>query len=417
MSTATRKKPTVAETLCDLTYLRAYLRNHVERHYRDELCLRIATSANMPSNITSAWPVNVILYHADRNWALAHTAKVSRFARETRAWAARLHITVDEKARNLSTTMQVPYRATIPTFEDSLRIIDEDARHEQRVMAIQRLMARAKTLTKEYGPEAALRVMHDEPRRLESLNDTDFDVMCSLAKYAKEHTLDGLTPRQVPIPGVSAKWLDATGAMALVGAITNDKPTLATRPTQVDFAYLDPCHAQAGLPHYDSWVEGDTRTPIYEPEIAIVVENLDCMRFFPQTHAKAICIFGAGHAHVRHIAKIPWLTTTRLLYWGDIDVDGYRILNELRASGTKVESILMDDATYRAYHHFGTNSQPPSRNLTKPIARLTKEETDDLERSLSNLTPKETSALRLCARTGSVRRIEQERLPFPEILY
>lgn len=61
-----------------------------------------------------------------------------------------------------------------------------------------------------------------------------------------------------------------------------------------------------------------------------------------------LAIFGSGNA-VANLQRTPWLHHVDILYWGDIDVQGFEILSRLRAAFPHTRSLLMDRATFDAY--------------------------------------------------------------------
>jgi hypothetical protein len=63
---------------------------------------------------------------------------------------------------------------------------------------------------------------------------------------------------------------------------------------------------------------------------------------------KAIAIFGSGYS-VSHLKQALWLKNIELLYWGDIDVQGFEILSQFRGYFPQTKSILMDKATFDIY--------------------------------------------------------------------
>lgn len=63
---------------------------------------------------------------------------------------------------------------------------------------------------------------------------------------------------------------------------------------------------------------------------------------------KAIAIFGSGYS-VSHLKQALWLKDIELLYWGDIDVQGFEILSQFRGYFPQTKSILMDKATFDIY--------------------------------------------------------------------
>ncbi len=63
---------------------------------------------------------------------------------------------------------------------------------------------------------------------------------------------------------------------------------------------------------------------------------------------EAIAVFGQGNAVV-NIKNSKWLSEKEILYWGDLDVQGFEILSRLRDHFTHVKSVLMDKITFDAF--------------------------------------------------------------------
>ena len=63
----------------------------------------------------------------------------------------------------------------------------------------------------------------------------------------------------------------------------------------------------------------------------------------------SFAIWGGGFA-VTLLGGIDWLAAKQLYYWGDIDVHGFQILSKIRTCYPKIQSLLMDKATFRQYH-------------------------------------------------------------------
>ena len=84
----------------------------------------------------------------------------------------------------------------------------------------------------------------------------------------------------------------------------------------------------------------------------------------------ALALYGGGYGFAS-LRDAAWLRDCRILYWGDIDTHGFRILDQLRAIHPHVESVLMDEETLLAHRDFwGTEPSPSQAKL----ARLTQPE-------------------------------------------
>lgn len=61
-----------------------------------------------------------------------------------------------------------------------------------------------------------------------------------------------------------------------------------------------------------------------------------------------IAIFGSGFS-VFNLKNVRWFDNHKLLYWGDIDVQGFEILSQFRTYFPQTQSILMDKHTFEKY--------------------------------------------------------------------
>ena len=83
-----------------------------------------------------------------------------------------------------------------------------------------------------------------------------------------------------------------------------------------------------------------------------------------------LALYGAGYGF-SSLREAAWLRDCKILYWGDIDTHGFRILDQLRAVHPHVESVLMDEETLLAHRDAWGREPSPSRAA---LARLTVEE-------------------------------------------
>jgi len=76
----------------------------------------------------------------------------------------------------------------------------------------------------------------------------------------------------------------------------------------------------------------------------------------------AIAVFGQGNA-VLNLKNAVWLTKMEILYWGDIDVQGFEILSRLREHFTHIKTVLMDKVTFQTF--FENDKGTPTNISTK----------------------------------------------------
>ncbi|MDE8670755.1 DUF2220 family protein [Pseudarthrobacter sp. H3Y2-7] len=111
---------------------------------------------------------------------------------------------------------------------------------------------------------------------------------------------------------------------------------------------------------------GSLRLPVAS---VIVTENLVNFLALPERPG-SLAIYGGGYGF-SSLRDAGWLRECEVLYWGDLDTHGFRILDELRAVHPHVVSVLMDEATLLEHRDvWGSEPQPSTADLT----RLTEEE-------------------------------------------
>jgi hypothetical protein len=85
-----------------------------------------------------------------------------------------------------------------------------------------------------------------------------------------------------------------------------------------------------------------------------------------------------------------------ITYWGDIDIEGFEILSDLRSLFPHTQSMLMNQETLLCWRHLAVAGT--GRQLSVP----------------ANLTSEERDAFSLCLKDNL--RLEQERLPQKAVL-
>lgn len=249
------------------------------------------------------------------------------------------------------------------------------------------------------------------------LSDADVGVLAGVVEWLADHPDVGAwTARQLPVPAMHSKWLETHGGLLREVSGRDLRAELRPRLAVVHLTYVDPGYLATGGRRHDAWTTGDVHDLAYPPRTVLVVENRDCRLWFPPV-AGALVVEGGGRAAAALLAGIPWVRRAEtVVYWGDIDADGFAILDHFRRAlaapggdgspGREVSSILMDAAALRRYAALGVSGDKDGRPIPPSSAHLT------------NLTADETAAYYAVATAGRAefRRIEQERIPGEDAL-
>lgn len=137
-------------------------------------------------------------------------------------------------------------------------------------------------------------------------------------------------------------------------------------PELVRFRLLDPEIDQFGGARditLTAEAFGGLRLPV---DTVIATENQVNFLALPDRPG-TLALFGGGYGF-SSLRDAAWLHDCRVLYWGDIDTHGFRILDQLRAVHPHVESVLMDERTLFAHRDAWGKEESSSRAA---LARLT----------------------------------------------
>jgi hypothetical protein len=250
------------------------------------------------------------------------------------------------------------------------------------------------------------------PLRALELGD-EWSRLLEIVSWRERHSRPGVYLRQVDIPGVHSKFIEAhRGVLSELLDIVLPRAEIdfsargvgrfaqrygfLDKLIRIRIRVLDPGHAllpcataQDITLDADSFARLDLRV-----SRVFITENEINFLAFPQVKDSMI-IFGAGYGFDM-LRTAGWLSRRRIHYWGDIDTHGFAILDQLRSLFDQVESFLMDRVTFLKFEsQWGAENKPTFRDLP----RLTAEERalyDDLRDN----------------RLGKNLRLEQERIGF-----
>jgi hypothetical protein len=118
----------------------------------------------------------------------------------------------------------------------------------------------------------------------DSYSDTDFGLLMDAADWFADSTIEqraALTPRQVPVRGLHAKWLNTHRGLVAELAGLLDLGLLPPHPARIHFTYLDPDYLATGARRHDSGSVGDAVELPYQPRVVLISENKDTAVGFP----------------------------------------------------------------------------------------------------------------------------------------
>lgn len=205
--------------------------------------------------------------------------------------------------------------------------------------------------------------------------------LLAIVAWLCAHPRPGIYLRQVDVPGIHSKFIEAHRAvlaelldLALPPAAINESCTGATqfaarygfldKPQRVRFRLLDDNIAMLpGLAHPDITLDAENFSRLHlSRKLVFITENETNFLAFPLV-PNAMVIFGAGYGWDA-LAPANWLKDCSIYYWGDIDTHGFAILNQLRKHFPHVTSFLMDRETLMMHQpHWNKEADPFIQDL------------------------------------------------------
>lgn len=244
--------------------------------------------------------------------------------------------------------------------------------------------------------EDVRKTIRSRAKRILNLDDTNFTALLGVLEWLGENSIEGLRPRQLPIRGVDSKWFGTHRDLVqkLHHASTGADLGVVGAKKLIRLRILDAQLSVGGLTDFACTKEELAALAI-RPRTVFIFENLESVLAMPSWPG-AVVIHGSGYA-VSTIGEVPWLGESNTIYWGDLDSDGFAILNVLRSHLGGVPSVLMDEQTFLAHADLWVEDPSPSR------------------RELPTLSEGEQRTLERLQEEGDVR-LEQERIPWEAAL-
>ena len=272
---------------------------------------------------------------------------------------------------------RIPTAVVIPTQDDALRLIG-------KTRAVRRFDSLSETTLARF-PALAPRLACKPLTLLEHADD--WNSILAVVDYFSSHPRPGLYLRQLDIPGVDSKFIEAR--RGLIGELLdcvlpehaidtdasgvkgfNRRYGLRQAPPLIRFRLLDPALFIHGLSDLSIPPEQFATLQLPVKRVFITENKINGLAF-PDVR-DALVIFGLGYGLDR-LKDIVWLHQVPLHYWGDIDTHGFAILNRLRASFPEAASLLMDRETLMAHRNLW-GQEPSIDRFDGELSRLNESE-------------------------------------------
>ncbi|MBK8092224.1 MAG: hypothetical protein IPK32_09680 [Verrucomicrobiaceae bacterium] len=228
--------------------------------------------------------------------------------------------------------------------------------------------------------------------------------LVSVMKYFKAHPKPGMFARELPLP-VPTKFMEWNQT------VLREMLDLVLDPTSIDASEMQferryglrcvqphlfirlldhRLMSELGLPFDELSLPIDTLATLPASDLRVfIVENKVNALTLPMM-SRSIVLGGLGDGVVL-FRRLPWLPDCDVIYWGDLDAEGFEALSSIRSHAPEAKTMFMDVQTLKVWSILG--SEGTGKRSPKPL----------------HLSPDEADAYRECCESNL--RIEQERLP------
>jgi len=301
-----------------------------------------------------------------------HFDDVRTWSRELRELAG-CRLVMREFRHRVFGANAVPHEIWIDTLDQALAFIGKqrDARRFSVLLE----------MTRERQP-ALQGWLAKRPLRALELS-AEWGLLLDVVGWFKAHPRPAIYLRQVDIPGVHTKFIDAhRGVLTeLLDSVLSPEAVersvsgvhqfarrygFCEKPLRIRFRILDRSLALGGTGlQQDVTLDAASfaRLQLGADRVFITENEINFLAFPEAQHS--IVVFGAGYGF-EVLTGVEWFQCCRIHYWGDIDTHGFAILDQLRAQFDHVESFLMDRTTLLAFEsQWGEEGTPTQRDLPR----------------------------------------------------
>jgi hypothetical protein len=278
-------------------------------------------------------------------------------------------------------SQSLPIRVSIDTDRDYLKLIKKEKEVSQFRLDIELIRSKVPQLEN---------WIHTYPLKI--IEHTDrWDDLLKVCQYFQVNPIPNLYIRELPIQ-VHTKFVEQNKTILrnlleeiipieCLGLVDGEKePTFEKR---FSLKYCEPLirlrlldrnlKSKYGFPAIDFSIPlSEFKQLKLEKHCCVITENLMNFLTLPWIE-NSLAIFGSGYA-IQSLKSTEWLTYCPILYWGDLDADGFKILSRLRSYFPQTISVMMDIKTFETFQEFAVTvlaASPEDLHHLTPEEKIT----------------------------------------------
>lgn len=295
------------------------------------------------------WPLEIKLRSPAAEDFVDRTESVAAWLDVWHRWTPEAEVFWEEKTWRRAGRHRIPARIEIAGPERAAALVDRLDFWNRSTSLVDRMRRKWSERAEAIAEATAVNI-----DALVAMDESDLDRLERMVAWLATNPDSGLYIRQVPVRGVDTKWLERNKELVslLLAAVSETSEGhsgtssfgLKRPPKLVRIRLLDPV-LRAELHGI-----GDLALPVEQAarldlpiSTVVIVENLQTGLSLDDLSG-GLAILGRGYG-VEPLEALPWISSARCLYWGDLDTHGFAILNRARSYIPHLESVLMDERT------------------------------------------------------------------------
>jgi hypothetical protein len=245
----------------------------------------------------------------------------------------------------------VPEKVAIDCIEDYLHTVRKEKEYQ--------IFLRNLSLVKNELPLLDEWIKENPLKLIEHNTWTDTLKVC---KYFLQNPTPNLYIRQLPID-IHTKYINEN--KAIITSLLNDlipqhinkeekdfekRFNLLSQEQLIRIRFLDASKSPLQNITDISFTEKELKHYNFPIDNVFITENL--MNFLTLPFLKnTIAVWSGGGFNISYLRNIEWLRDKQFYYWGDIDAQGFQILNQCRMYFPNAVAVMMDYETLNTFQH------------------------------------------------------------------
>lgn len=258
-------------------------------------------------------------------------------------------------------TQTLPSRIWLDTAEDFLHLIGKSDEFELFMQDVMLMRARIPQLEN---------WVRRSPRKVIEYHNS-WPGLLAVCRYLQTNPRPGLYIRELPV-NVHTKFIEQHQGILrelleqLLPAetITPDAATFQQRfglreeDLLVHLRFLDDQLRQCyGIPLDECAIPLSQLARMeFRGQTCVITENKMTFLTLPPL-PQTLAILGGGFK-VSSLAALSWLHDCPIIYWGDLDAQGFQILSQMRSTFSHVTSLMMDETTFNTFSEWSVAGTP-----------------------------------------------------------